>query len=135
MSAGDAIVIYCAGLGAVNPPVTAGTAAPSSPPAITTNPVTVTIGGKTAQVFFSGLVGGFAGLYQVNAYVPKGITPGDAVPLSGQRGRLRQRASDRRREIAQTPQTDWLVLLPPGLELLALFQPSLTRVQWEVHEP
>jgi len=81
MSAGDAIVIYCAGLGPVNPPVTAGSAAPSSPPATTTNTVTVTIGGKTAQVFFSGLVGGFAGLYQVNAYVPKGITPGNAVPL------------------------------------------------------
>jgi uncharacterized protein (TIGR03437 family) len=81
MSAGDAIVIYCAGLGPVNPPVTAGSAAPSSPPAMTTNPVTVTIGGKTAQVFFGGLVGGFAGLYQVNAYVPKGTTAGDAVPL------------------------------------------------------
>lgn len=82
MSAGDAIVIYCAGLGAVEPPVTAGSAAPSSPPATTANPVTVTIGGQTAQVFFGGLVGGFAGLYQVNAYVPKGITPGDAVPLA-----------------------------------------------------
>jgi uncharacterized protein (TIGR03437 family) len=81
MSAGDAIVIYCAGLGPVNPPVAAGSAAPSSPPAVTTNPVTVTIGGKSAQVFFSGLVGGFAGLYQVNAYVPTGIAPGDAVPL------------------------------------------------------
>jgi len=81
MSAGDAIVIYCAGLGPVNPPVTAGTAAPSSPPATTTNAATVTIGGKSAQVFFSGLVGGFAGLYQVNAYVPKGITPGNAIPL------------------------------------------------------
>jgi uncharacterized protein (TIGR03437 family) len=81
MSAGDAIVIYCAGLGAVTPNILAGTAAPSSPPATTTNPATVTIGGKTAQVFFSGLVGGFAGLYQVNAYVPKGITPGDTVPL------------------------------------------------------
>ena len=81
MSAGDAIVIYCAGLGAVEPSVTAGSAAPSSPPATTTSPVTVTIGGQTAKVFFSGLVGGFAGLYQVNAYVPKGITPGDAVPL------------------------------------------------------
>jgi uncharacterized protein (TIGR03437 family) len=81
ISAGDAIVIYCAGLGPVNPPVAAGSAAPSNPPAATTNPVTVTIGGKSAQVFFSGLVAGLAGEYQVNAYVPKGITPGDAVPL------------------------------------------------------
>ncbi len=81
ISAGDALVIYCAGLGPVNPPVTAGNAAPSSPPSTTTNPVTVTIGGKPAQVFFSGLVGGLAGEYQVNAYVPKGIAPGNAVPL------------------------------------------------------
>ena len=81
VSAGYAIVIYCAGLGPVSPPIAAGAAAPLAPPATTTNPVTVTIGGKTAQVFFGGLVGGFAGLYQVNAYVPKGITPGNAVPL------------------------------------------------------
>jgi len=81
ISAGDAIVIYCAGLGPVNPPVAAGAAAPSSPPAKTTNTVTVSIGGKSAQVFFSGLVGGLAGEYQVNAYVPKGIAPGNAVPL------------------------------------------------------
>jgi uncharacterized protein (TIGR03437 family) len=81
ISAGDAIVIYCAGLGPVNPPVVAGSASPSSHPAVTTNTVTVTIGGKPAQVFFSGLVGGLAAEYQVNAYVPKGITPGAAVPL------------------------------------------------------
>jgi uncharacterized protein (TIGR03437 family) len=81
VSEGYAIVIYCAGLGPVDPAVEAGSAAPSAPPAQTTNPVTVTIGGKDAQVFFGGLVGGFAGLYQVNAYVPAGITPGAAVPL------------------------------------------------------
>lgn len=81
MSAGDAIVIYCAGLGPVSPPVAAGAKAPSNPPATKTNKVTVTIGGKPAQDFFGGLVGGFAGLYQVNAYVPKGTTPGNTVPL------------------------------------------------------
>ena len=81
ISAGDVIVIPCAGLGPVNPPVKAGAAAPSSPPAKTTNPVTVKIGGIDAPVVFSGLAPGFAGLYQVNAQVPKGIKPGDAVPL------------------------------------------------------
>ena len=81
VSAGDAIVIYCAGLGPVNPPVEAGSAAPLSPPAVTANPVTVTIGGTEAKVFFGGLVGGFAGLYQVNAYVPAGVKAGAAVPL------------------------------------------------------
>src|ERR1035438_639439 len=63
---GDALVIYCAGLGAVNPLVPDGAAAPSSPPAMTVNPVNVTIGGKPAPVLFSGLAPGFAGLYQVN---------------------------------------------------------------------
>jgi adhesin/invasin len=43
--------------------------------------VTVTIGGKAAQVTFSGLTPGYAGLYQVNAVVPSGITTGDAVPV------------------------------------------------------
>ena len=75
-SAGDIIVIYCAGLGAVNPPVPAGTASPASPPSITVNPVTVTIGGKSVRVDFSGLTPGFAGLYQINTAVPSGLASG-----------------------------------------------------------
>lgn len=81
-TAGDIIVIACAGLGPVNPPVAAGSAAPSNPPAITINPVKVTIGGKDANVVFHGLAPGFAGEYQVNAQIPKGIAPGTAVPLT-----------------------------------------------------
>src|ERR1035438_6187448 len=78
---GDALVIYCAGLGAVNPLVPDGAAAPSSPPAMTVNPVNVTIGGKPAPVLFSGLAPGFAGLYQVNVTVPLGITASPNVPV------------------------------------------------------
>ena len=119
MSAGDAIVIYCAGLGAVNPPVTAGSAAPSAPPATTTNPATVTIGGKTAQVFFGGLVGGFAGLYQVNAYVPKGITPGDAVPLVVTVAGFEQRSCNRRRQVTIVCCARILPVAVPAVRLLA----------------
>jgi len=78
----DAIIIYCDGLGDVNPQAVAGSAAPVSPLSQTLDAVTVTIGGVVAPVFFAGLTPGFTGLYQVNAYVPTGVTPGDNVPLA-----------------------------------------------------
>ncbi len=80
-SAGDAVVIYCSGLGAVDPPVAAGTAAPSSPLSRTVNPVMVRIGGVEAEVLFAGLTPSFSGLYQVNALVPTGAGAGDEVPV------------------------------------------------------
>ena len=82
VGAGEVLIIYCSGLGPVAPPVTAGTAAPSAEPlARTTSPVTVTVGGKEATVLFAGLAPGFAGLYQINALLPTGVTPGGAVEL------------------------------------------------------
>ena len=80
-SAGDALVIYCAGLGAVSPPVPAGSAAPASTLSYTVNTTTVKVGGQPAQVPFAGLAPGFAGLYQVNAIVPSGIAPDANVPV------------------------------------------------------
>jgi len=44
---------------------------------ITTASASVTIGGVDASVCFSGLAPGFVGLYQVNAEVPAGLTPGN----------------------------------------------------------
>ena len=81
VSGGYVIVIYCAGLGAVNPPVAVGTAAPLAPLSNTVNPVTVTIGGMSAQVLFAGLTPNFAQLYQVNVVVPSGLPSGNATLL------------------------------------------------------
>jgi len=75
------LVIYCAGLGPVNPAIGDGTAAPSSTLSRTVNPVTATIGGQPAQVLFAGLAPGFAGLYQVNVVVPTGVTTGADIPV------------------------------------------------------
>jgi uncharacterized protein (TIGR03437 family) len=86
-SEGDTLVITCAGLGVVDPPVASGTAAPDSPASATTNPVTATIGGQDAPVSFAGLTPGFVGIYQINTVVPSGMTPGDAplvVSVAGQ---------------------------------------------------
>jgi uncharacterized protein (TIGR03437 family) len=80
-SAGDALTIYCAGLGAVIPAVSAGSAAPSSPLSNTVNAVTVTIGGQSLKPSFAGLAPGYAGLYQVNVLLPSGVATGSSVPL------------------------------------------------------
>jgi uncharacterized protein (TIGR03437 family) len=79
--AGDVVVVYCTGLGATNPAVRSGEAAPASPLAKVTTPVQVTIGGQPAVVQFAGLTPNFVGLYQVNVQIPAGVTPGSSVPL------------------------------------------------------
>ena len=47
---------------------------------------TVTIGGQTARVLFSGMAPGWVGLWQINvqipAEIPASVTPGSAVPLT-----------------------------------------------------
>lgn len=72
---------YCAGLGPVDSPITAGTAASTSTLSQTANPVTVTIGGQNATVVFAGLAPGFSGLIQINAVVPSGVTASAGSPL------------------------------------------------------
>src|SRR5262249_43951077 len=78
---GDVVVIYCAGLGIVAPPVPAGVPAPLTGLTNTVNPVTALIGGRPALVFFAGLTPGLAGLYQVNAFVPDGLPDNDNTSL------------------------------------------------------
>ena len=79
VTSGDVIVLYCSGLGMVDPPVAAGSPAPASRLSHTVSPVTVTIGQTQAQVLFAGLTPLYAQLYQVNVQIPSGLPSGDAV--------------------------------------------------------
>ncbi len=78
---GSFVVIYCSGLGATNPSLTAGAQSPSSPLAHTTIQPTATIGGVSAEVTFAGLTPGLTGLYQINLVVPNNAPTGNQVPL------------------------------------------------------
>ncbi len=80
--AGDSIVLFCEGLGAVDPPVADGAAGLGQPLSNTVGTVQVTMGGQTTQATFAGLAPTFAGLYQVNVVVPSGTQTGTAVPLT-----------------------------------------------------
>ena len=81
VTAGDVIAIFCTGLGAVDQTIPDGVAAPGAPFANTLATPAVTIGAQSATVTFSGLAPGFVGLYQIDAGVPGGITPGSQVPV------------------------------------------------------
>jgi uncharacterized protein (TIGR03437 family) len=70
---GDIIVLYGTGFGPTNPAVDSTTIFSGAAP--TASPVSVTIGGKPAEVQFAGISG--AGLYQLNVVVPPDVPPGD----------------------------------------------------------
>jgi uncharacterized protein (TIGR03437 family) len=80
-AAGDTLVIYAVGLGAVTPALAVEDGASVNQLEYTAAPATVTIGGVPASVGFAGLTPGYPGLYQVNATMPGGVTPGTQVPV------------------------------------------------------
>jgi uncharacterized protein (TIGR03437 family) len=81
--AGETLALFANGLGPVTNPPASGAPAPGGAnlAATTTQPV-VMIGGQQAQVGFSGLAPGYAGLYQINATVPSGLTGNQQVTVS-----------------------------------------------------
>jgi uncharacterized protein (TIGR03437 family) len=81
VSRGAYVSIFCTGLGAVTNQPATGVAAGSSPLSISLTTPTVTIGGIGAVVSYSGLAPTFAGLYQINAVVPLGVSPGNTVSV------------------------------------------------------
>ena len=78
------IQIYATGAGETDLPLLPGEAAPASgnPLVLTRVTPTVTIGGQTARVLFSGMAPGWVGLWQINAEIPASVTPGSSVPMS-----------------------------------------------------
>jgi len=83
VSIGDYLVIYCSGLGAVTPGVTAGQI-PLPYPTDTKvmGQLTVTIGNVPAtNITYEGLNAQYVGLYQVNVQVPEGVQTGNEVPV------------------------------------------------------
>jgi len=89
-SPGDVIQIYVTGLGRAtangNPvgnTLRTGDVAPANGSTLykTVDTPVVKIGGLDAQVLFSGIAPGYAGLYQLNVVVPAGAPIGDDVPL------------------------------------------------------
>lgn len=83
---GEYLLIYCTGLGSVTNQPADGYAASANPLSRTIANTTVTIGGISAPVAFSGLAPGFAGLYQVNMQVPAGTPGGSDANLTLQAG-------------------------------------------------
>jgi uncharacterized protein (TIGR03437 family) len=79
---GEVIQIYATGPGALSSAPVDGGAAPSSPLITTTATPQVFIGGVEAQVQFSGLAPGFAGLWQINAVVPDRAFVSGRVPVN-----------------------------------------------------
>jgi uncharacterized protein (TIGR03437 family) len=84
---GEALTIYGLGFGQTVPPVTAGTAAPTSPLAEVASPskrvffgALALTTGKPQDALFVGLTPGLVGLYQVNVVVPEDSPKGD-VPI------------------------------------------------------
>jgi len=85
--AGEIVILYLTGLGAVDPAIAAGSAGGDgsevAPLNLLTEGVSVTVGGLYARVHFAGLAPYFAGLYQVNFQMPSEMLGGaDAVVVS-----------------------------------------------------
>jgi uncharacterized protein (TIGR03437 family) len=78
---GEALALYCTGLGVVSNPPATGAQALNNP--LSEMPVlpTVSVGGVQVGAIFGGLAPGFVGLYQVNFVVPQNA-PGGTVNIT-----------------------------------------------------
>jgi len=80
---GSWISIYATGAGLLSPAVADGTIISTTNLPLSVAAVAVTIGGQAATVGYQGAAPGLvAGVLQINAQVPAGVTPGAAVPVT-----------------------------------------------------
>src|ERR1051326_3277918 len=78
---GDIITLFATGEGQTDPPGVTGKLA-NGPFPVPVLPVTVQIGGQIATLMYAGELPKGAGVMQINAVVPDGITVGDRVPVT-----------------------------------------------------
>ncbi len=80
--AGDVLIVYATGLGAVTESQTTGRPAPASPLASTRETPVVRIGNVQGEILFAGLTPGFVGLYQLNTRLGAGTPAGAQTGLT-----------------------------------------------------
>ena len=78
---GDTVILWGTGFGATTPAIPPGTLTPSTS-ATLNDPVTVTVGGKSAQYIGGALTPGNAGLYQIAIKIPTDAPNGDLPVLA-----------------------------------------------------
>ncbi len=76
-AAGEVVLIFGTGLGAVSPAVQSGQFTPFDTARLTAAEASVTIGGQRAEVFGAALTAGFVGLNQVGVRIPTGLPAGN----------------------------------------------------------
>jgi uncharacterized protein (TIGR03437 family) len=88
VQAGDVVIIYATGLGALDTPIPDGQAPAFLDNTLrnTTTAPTVMVGGVQAQLIYSVLSPQFVGVDQLAITIPTGVTPGNNVPLQIQEG-------------------------------------------------
>jgi uncharacterized protein (TIGR03437 family) len=79
--AGETVVVFLTGMGAVTPTIADGTSSTGNPQHQTTLP-TVYVADQQATVNFSGLTPGFPGLYQLNVVIPLSLSSTGNFPLA-----------------------------------------------------
>jgi uncharacterized protein (TIGR03437 family) len=77
---GGYIIVFVNGMGPVNPPAVTGNNTLDGLRTATQTPE-VTVGGRPANVQFSGLAPEFVGLYQLNLILASDVPPGNQVPI------------------------------------------------------